>query len=120
RGPAGAAWHRLREVIAERHAVGAEGVEIRRAQARMPEIGQAVGPPLVHHDEQDVLRPGGCVGHRASSGPGRGAAWDRVRNLTILPCREATAASGRRRVYSRRDEQAITSPPAGPPEGSRP
>ena len=78
RGPAGPARHRLREVVAEGHAVGAEGVEVRRAQARMPEIGQAVGPPLVHHDEQDVLRPGGCVGHRASSGPARGAAWHRV------------------------------------------
>ena len=41
-------------MVVEHHAVGGQGVEIRRADARMAKRAQRVAAPLVGDDEQDV------------------------------------------------------------------
>ena len=56
RGAARAARRALGEVIGEQHAIGRQGVEVRRAHHRMAAGRQAVGAPLVGGDEEDVQR----------------------------------------------------------------
>ena len=53
-GPAGGARRGLAVVGGEPHPVGGEGVQVRRPHQRMAGRPEAVGPPLVDGDEQQV------------------------------------------------------------------
>ena len=66
-GPRRAARHTLREVVAERHALGTQPVQIGQFQIVRAELGQHQAPPLVNHDHQDVLGSWHAFPHWRSS-----------------------------------------------------
>jgi hypothetical protein len=50
----------LGKVMAERYPVSAQGIQVRRAQAWMPEDGERVASPLVYDDQEHILLLAHC------------------------------------------------------------